>query len=154
MKQFVKSCLSAFFLSSLAIAPAMAKGEISIEQPNGDLEVFSNVQISNTPDIIYFKSEDTENILMITKKDCVNEDKLLVCNKARMGVDTDGIIEEIDVKQIFLFINPTKEPQSIKGSAVTMSPGTILLEAATTKGTYITGLGRIDNNTKPEGASK
>ena len=154
MKKLVQSTVSALFISCLAIAPALAKGEISVELPNGDFEVYSDVTISNTADIVYFASEESSTILMITKKDCVKEDKLLVCDKARIGVDTDGVIEEIGVKEIFLFINPTNERQPIKGSTVTMSPNTILLEAATTKGTFITGLGRIDNTTKPAGASQ
>lgn len=153
MRLLAKSFLSALCLSCLVSSPAFAKGEISVEKANGDVETYSEVEISNTPEILYFKAKDSNTILMITKKECTAEDKILVCNQARMGVDTEGVIEELGVKQIVLFINPTAERQPVKGSKVTLGPGTVLLEASTTNGSYVTGLGKIDATTKPAGAS-
>lgn len=154
MKRLIKSFLPAFLLSCLVSPTVFARGEISVEQPSGDVDTYPDVEISNTNDILYFKASDSNTILMVTKKDCKPEDKIWVCNQARMGVDTNGIIEELNVKQIVLFINPTAERQPVKGSSVTMGPGTVLLEAATAKGAYVTGLGKIDGTTKPAGASK
>ncbi len=134
--------------------PAFAKGEISVEHSDGIIESYSNVTISDTADILYFEDPDTGTILMISKKGCNPEGELLLCKEARMGVDTHGVIEELGVEQIFLFINPTQEAQPIKNSEVTLSPGTVLLEASTNKGSYITGLGKIDATTKPAGASR
>jgi hypothetical protein len=154
MKNFAQSIFCSLCLMGLLSTSALAKGEITVEQANGDVETYSEVAISNTADILYFKAQDSNTLLMVTKKECTTEDKILVCNQARMGVDTDGVLEELDVKQIVLFINPTAERQPIKGSKVSLGPGTVLLEAATTKGTFITGLGKIDATTKPTGASQ
>lgn len=154
MKQLVKNCLSTLFLVCIASAPVFAKGEISVERPDGTIETYPGVAISNTADILYFEDPDTGTILMVSKKACNPEGELLVCKEARMGVDTHGVIEELSVKQIFLFINPTQKAQPIKNSEVTLSPGTVLLEASTNKGSYVTGLGKIDATTKPAGASR
>lgn len=135
-------------------APAFARGEISVEYSDGNVETYSDVSISNTANILYFEDPDTGTILMISKKGCNPEGELLLCKEARMGVDTHGVIEELSVKQIVLFINPTQKAQPIKNSEVTLSPGTVLLEASTHKGSFITGLGKIDATTKPEGASR
>jgi hypothetical protein len=153
MKNFAQSLSSALCLMCLVSVPAFAQGEITVEQADGSVDTYSNVEIHNTPDILYFKAKDKDTFVLITKKECTNEGKILVCNQARMGVDTDGVIEELGIKQIIVFINPTAERQGIKGSKVTLGPGTVLLEASTTKGTYVTGLGKIDSTKKPAGAS-
>ncbi|MFM1842563.1 MAG: hypothetical protein RLZZ490_1299 [Cyanobacteriota bacterium] len=153
MKFLQNASLIALALSGCVSMPVFAKGQVSVEMPNGDIDTYEDVEISNTPEILYFKSPESNTFLMITKKECNNEDKILVCNQARLGVDTNGVLEELGVKQIVVFINPTQERQPIKGSTVTLGAGTVLVEAATTKGTYITGLGKIDANEKPAGAS-
>ncbi len=154
MKIFVKSFLPLLCLAALAPNTAYAKGEFIVEHDNGDIDTYSSVEIFDTDDTIYFKTEEGESTILITKNECDKEGELVVCNKARMGIDTEGVTEEIVIKEIFLFINPSKEKQPIKGSTVTLSPGTILLEAVTGKGAYITGLGKIDATTKPVGASR
>jgi hypothetical protein len=154
MKDLAKSLLAVCLLAFLAPIPAWAKGEITVEQPNGDNNIYSGVEIYNTSDILYFKAPDLDTIFMISKNQCDKEGELLVCNKARMGLDTQGVLEELKVKEIHLFINPSTTSQTIKGSQVTLSPGTVLLEFVTEKGTYVSGLGRIDSTTKPEGASR
>jgi hypothetical protein len=154
VKKILKYLFLLLILAALAPNAALAKGELTIEHPDGDTDLYSGVEISNTDNILYFKASEGDSILMITKNECTKEGELLVCNKARMGIDTLGVIEELKIKEIFLFINPTSQSQSIKGSTVTMTPNTVLLEAVTEKGAYITGLGKIDSTTKPEGASK
>ena len=149
-----KLLFSALLLASLAPLPAWAKGEITVDYDNGDTDIYSGVEISNTPDILYFKPEEGDSMLLITKNECTKEGEILVCNKARVGVETHGVIEELEVEQIFLFINPTNDRQAIKGSKITMNPNTILLEVATKKGTYIVGLGKIDSTTRPAEASR
>jgi hypothetical protein len=154
MKNF-RRCLFSLSLFALALPlPTLALGEIAVEYPDGDTVTNENVIIHNTDDILYFKAEEGNNILMITKKDCQKEGSILVCNQARMGLDSYGVLEEINLKEIFLFINPTSEVQQIQGSEVKMTSNTILLEALTSKGTFITGVGKIDSTSKPEGASR
>jgi hypothetical protein len=154
MKKLIRTLFSAMVLTFAVSAPALARGEISVEYSDGNVETYSDVSISNTADILYFEDPDTGTILMISKKGCNPEGELLLCKEARMGVDTHGVIEELSVKQIVLFINPTQKAQPIKNSEVTLSPGTVLLEASTDKGSFITGLGKIDATTKPAGASR
>jgi hypothetical protein len=154
MIELKKSLLSALLLATFLPLPALAKGEISVEHDNGDIDTYSEVEISNTPDILYFKANEGNTMLLITKNECKKEGEILFCDKARAGVDTNGVIEELDIAQIALFINPTKDRQSVKGSKVTMGANTVLLEMATEKGSYITALGKIDSTTRPAEASK
>jgi len=145
--------LSACLLATLFQIPALATGEVTVEHSNGEISSYSNVTISNAPKVLYFKSKEGNTKLLITKNECKKEGELLVCDQARAGVDTNGVMEELNVKQVILFINPTNKRQPIKGSKVTLAPGTVFLEMSTANGNYVTGSGKIDSNTRPKGAN-
>lgn len=147
-----KSLLSALLLASFLPLPALAKGEVTVEHDNGDIDSYSDVEISDTSDILYFKTKEGSTMLLITKNECKKEGEILFCDKARAGVDTNGVIEELGVPQIVLFINPTNTRQPVKGSKVTMGANTVLLEMVTEKGSYVTGIGKIDSTTRPTGS--
>jgi hypothetical protein len=141
-------------LITTAIAPALAKGEVTVERSNGNTETYPGVEITNAPNVLSLKAQASDTALLITKNECTKEGELLVCNKARAGIDTNGVIEELEIAQIILFINPSQSSQTIKGSKVTLSPNTILLEIATKKGAYITALGKIDSSDNLTGTKK
>ena len=153
MKNIPKLLLSLIFPLILFPTNVWAKGQIVVEKKEGITDVYSAVEIFDTDNIIYFKDPDSDTILMITKNQCDKEGELFVCNKARMGINTYGVIEEIGVQEIVLFINPTDKAQTVQGSKIVMNPKTVLLEASTVDGNFVTGLGRIDSNMIPEEAS-
>ena len=103
---------------------------------------------------IYIKGEENDSVLLITKNECDKEGELFVCKKARVGLQSYGVLEELNVEQIFLFINGTNESQTILGSTITMSPNTILLEFVPDVNSYVSGFGTIDSTVSPEGALK
>lgn len=146
--------LAICLLGSLIPLPSLAKGEVTVEHDSGDTDTYSQVEIFNTPDILYFKTKEGSTMLLITKNECKKEGEILFCDKARASLDTDGVIEQLDVAQIVLFINPTNTRQQVKGSKVTMGANTILLEMVTEKGSYLTALGKIDSTTRPAEVSK
>lgn len=147
-KLFLPLCIHlSFFTSS-----ALAQGQITVEKENGDIDVFSDVEIFDTQDIIYLQVKESDRILMITKNKCAQEAELLVCDQARVNLQSYGVLEELNVEQIYLFINASNEKQTIKGSTVLMSPNTIFLEFTTDQGSFINGFGTIDSTTRPEEA--
>ena len=154
MNKFHKLLASVCIPFACLTTPALAQGELTVEYKNGDIEVFSDVEISNTEDILYIKGEENDSVLLITKNECDKEGELFVCKKARVGLQSYGVLEELNVEQIFLFINGTNESQTILGSTITMSPNTILLEFVTDVNSYVSGFGTIDSTVSPEGALK
>ncbi len=149
-----KSLLPLCLLTVLVPFPALAAGEVTVEDGDGNVQTYTDVEIISTPDVVYFRSSEGGTTLQIVKNNCDREGQLLVCNKAQAGVNTDGVVEQLDVNQIVLFINPTTAQQPISGSKVVMGPNTVLLEMTTAKGTYISGLGKIDGSSLPVGAAK
>ena len=154
MNKFHKLLASICIPFAFFASPALAEGELTVEYSNGDVEVFSDVEISNTETVLYIKGQETGSILLITKNECDKEGELFVCQKARVGLQSYGVLEELKVEQIFLFINGTNEPQDILGSTITLSPNTVLLEFATDVDSFVSGFGTIDSTSRPEGALK
>ena len=134
--------------------PASALGELTIERQDGDVQVYSDIEISQTKDVIYFHGGENKTILMVEKDQCKNEGDLLVCNTAKVSLQSYGVLEDLNVQEIFVFINSSRQKQSIKGSTVIMSPQTVVLEFLTDKGTFISAFGEIDYVIRPAGALK
>ena len=154
MNKFHKLLASICIPFACFASPALAEGELTVEYTNGNIDIVSDVEISNTEDVLYIKGGERGSILLITKNECDKEGELLVCKKARVGLQSYGVLDELKIEQIFLFINDTNEQQSIFGSNMTMSPNTIVLEFATDVGTFVSGFGTIDSTTRPEEALK
>lgn len=133
-------------LTSMFSAPALAKGMVMVEYPNGDIDEYPEVNLTRTNQAIYLKPVEGENVLVIFNKKCELERQLKVCTDAEVKLNSYGIDENINVEQIVVFINDTSRRQMIQGSRVNLSPNTILLEILTDRGTYITGLGKIDGD--------
>ena len=55
MKNLAKLFLSLCLPFCCFTSPLLAQGEITVEYKNGDTEVFYDVEISDTKDIIYFQ---------------------------------------------------------------------------------------------------
>lgn len=145
----IKSLFLTTLSSTLIAVPALAVGQFTVENSNGEIDTYSNVTITHTADTLYFKPSDSNITLVINKKDCKMENSLQVCTTGDVVLRTYGVDETLDINQMFVFINPTKEKQLIQGSTVSLSPNTVLVEILTEKGTYINGMGQIDSMQKP-----
>ena len=60
---------------------------------------------------------------------------------------------EREKKRSKLVAKYAKKRQQIKGSKVTLAPGTVFLEMSMVNGNYITGSGKIDSNARPKGVN-
>jgi RNase P/RNase MRP subunit p29 len=130
-------------------ASAFAKGEFSLEYPDGEIAIFENVRIFHTSDSIYFQDEEGTNTIVVNKSQCGKEGQLIFCDKAKVSVENHGVSEEIVFQQLVLFINNTSSKQTIEGSRLILKPQTVLVEGVTQKGTFVTGYGKIDSTEKP-----
>ena len=132
--------------TSMFAAPALAKGMVTVEYSNGDVDEYPEVSVAKTNEAIYLKPVEGKNVLVVVKKNCKQEQELQVCTDAEVKLNTYGVNEDIEVEQVVIFINDTSRRQKIQGSQVNLSPNTVLLEILTDQGTYITGVGRIDGD--------
>jgi RNase P/RNase MRP subunit p29 len=147
---FAKLLISGTLLSSLfPVTSALAKGEVSLEYPDGEIAVFENVRIFHTPDSLYFQDSEGINTIVVNKNQCSKEGQLIFCDKAKVSIENHGVSEEIVFQQLVLFINDTSTRQTIEGSRLILKPQTVLVEGVTQKGTFITGYGKIDSAEKP-----
>lgn len=134
-----------------ASSGVLAKGEMSVEYPDGETDIYEEMQIFHTPDTLYLKDASGINTVVISKAECTKEGQLLYCDRAKVFLENYGVSEEIVFTQLALFINETSSRQEIQGSRLVLKPKTILLEGVTKKGTFITAFGKIDSTEKPPG---
>lgn len=143
--------LSLSLLSTLLLTPSLlAKGLVTVEQIDGNVDNYVDVEIFSTEDTLYLKPAEGPDIVVIEKKNCKLEDNIQVCSDGTLTLDTYGVEENIEIDQLFIFTNNTDKRLPIQKSDVTLKGKTIMLEILTSEGTYITGMGRIDQTTPPE----
>jgi hypothetical protein len=144
-----KICTITFSIisSSLILAvPALAEGMITVNYPNGESDNYSNVRILSNKDLLSIKNTENDGkILEIARKECHVESLVSVCTGGTVTVDTYGVRESLQVKQMYIFINNTTASQPIKDSKVTLDPQCLMAEILTQKGTYINVSGKIDS---------
>lgn len=145
----IKTLILSSLSTALLATPTLAVGQFSVEDSEGAVDIYSNIRITHTADTLYLKASDSETTLVINKKDCKMEKAIQVCSTGDVSINTYGVDESLDIDQILVFINTTKERQAIEGSKVVLSPNTVLVEILTKKGTYINGMGQIDSMQKP-----
>ena len=85
MKKSTKLLLSICIPFSGFVSSASAQGEITVEYADGETQIL-DVDISDTKEFIYFQNAENGNILVITKNKWDQEGELIICNKARVGL--------------------------------------------------------------------
>jgi len=144
MLKISKIALLTVSSSLFLTAPMLAEGLVTVDYPNGDTANYSDVQIASSNEVLSIKSGEEGKVLEILKKDCYQEGLLNVCKGGTLTLDTYGVKENVLIKQMYVFTNNTKSPQTIKDSKVTLDPDTLMAEILTQKGTYINISGKID----------
>ena len=143
--------LNLALLSTLLFTPSLlAKGLVTVEQIDGNVDNYVDVEIFSTQDTLYLKPAEGKDLVVIEKKNCKLEGNIQVCSDGTLTIESYGVEENINIEKLFIFTNNTNKRLPIQKSDVTLKGNTILLEVLTEKGTYITGMGRIDQTTPPE----
>jgi hypothetical protein len=146
---FIKKLILTTLSTALLTTPALAIGQFIVEDAAGEVEIYSDVQITQTADTLSLTASDSDITLVINKKNCNMEKAIQVCSAGDVIISTHGVDETLEVEQVYVFINPSNERQMLEGSEVILSPNTVLVEILTAKGTYINGMGKIDATAKP-----
>ena len=127
--------------AALASSTPLKEGVATITAEDGEVTEYQ-VAIASTNEKLYVKYSDAD-LFVLEKADCRLENQLQVCQGGTANLVGYGVSEEIPVESLFVFTNTTAETVGLPGSAVTMSPNTVLLEILTETGRYATVMGKI-----------
>ena len=141
MKFVVPALLGCFALATIA---AGATGTVTIVQPNGNSNVYNNVEIKIIHSALYITSADGKGTMVVNKAACSYQDKLMVCFATNATLVQSGKTSPLDFKRGTIYLNDTDDFQPLVLSTEKVPPHSVLISFTTKRGTSVSLSGRID----------
>jgi hypothetical protein len=136
------------FIAALTLvatsAPVAAKGTVRIQQSDASVQTYVNVGLRLTPNVLRLTSADGVSTLVVARTSCIAEGSLERCSPSSVLLNRDGKQYRIGVASATLYLNLTQSEQPLSFSSTHVSASSMLLAIRTTKGTYLSGSGRLD----------
>ncbi len=140
---WLASMLCMSFMLSLPVA-APAKGTVRIQQVDNLVQTYSDVNIFLLGKKLMLTSSDNVSTIVIGGSRCVPMEELFHCTGGGLSVIRNGLTYTLPFKSASFYFNLTDRPQPLSLSSTKVGARSVLFVAQTSKGTYITGNGRLD----------
>ncbi|MBV9718728.1 MAG: hypothetical protein JOZ77_05385 [Candidatus Eremiobacteraeota bacterium] len=146
----IRSAAFAAFAAACAFgaSPAVAGGTVTIQQADGQRDVYNDVAIKIIHDALFLTSADGKGTLVIHRAACSYQGDLLVCFVTSAALVQAGETKPLDFRSGTLYVNSTSVPQPLKLSTEKVAPHSVMLALTTERGTYVGLSGRIDKMVK------
>jgi hypothetical protein len=132
----------------LATAAARAEGTLTIQQSDGDSNVYHHVAIKVIHSALYVTSADGKGTLVINRAACAYQGKLMVCLPTSAALVQSGKTSALDFQKGTVYLNSTDDAQQMSASTTKVAPHSIVLSFTTQRGTYVSLTGQIDKVVK------
>ncbi len=123
---------------------AIALGTARIQQPDGDVKVYTNVRIRIKDEAMAVTSSDGEGTIVLGKAACTKVGELLRCIPYDATLDQHGRSFHIPLQSGTVYLNPTRMQQPLALSSTKIPPHGVLLSVHTKRGTYLSLSGVVD----------
>jgi hypothetical protein len=123
---------------------ADATGTMRVQQSDGSVQVYHDVQIRVAQRTLRIGSEDRKGVLVIDRAACTYAGFVLRCLPSTMKFEQSGQTHEIQLVTGTIYVNLTGDMQQLHHSSTQLSPHDVLLMMQTKRGTYISLQGHID----------
>jgi len=133
----------ALFTTSLA----SATGTVKIQQSDGSISTYSDVGLKITKTALYMTSSDKVSTVVVSGATCTKNDDMYRCTGGGMTLDEDGKPHTVPFKSATFYFNLTDQDQTLSMSTMKLGAHSVMFVAQTAKGTFITGNGKIDEET-------
>jgi hypothetical protein len=125
-------------------SPAEARGTARIQQQDGTVKTYNNVYVRIKNQAMALTSSDGKGTLILGKAACTEVAALIRCLPYDATLDQNGKSLHIPLQSGTVWLNPTKEAQTLTGSSTKLQPRGVLLSIETAKGTYVSLTGTVD----------
>jgi hypothetical protein len=139
---------AAFTACLFATVAARAEGTITIQQSDGDTNVYHNVAIKVIHSALYLTSEDGKGTLVINRAACAYQGKVMVCLPTSAALVQSGKTSALDFQKGTVYLNSTDDEQQLSASTTKIAPHSVVLSFTTDRGTYVSLIGQIDKVVK------
>jgi len=134
-------------IAALAIATisvASAKGVTLVQQADGSVHTYIDVNIRLSGQTLWLRSADRKGVLKIGNGACSFIGAIQRCLPYAVALIQDGKTRQIAILHGTVFLNLSNAAQHLPRSSEELAPRTILALWRTVRGTYVTIKGTID----------
>lgn len=132
------------FAAQLCMAPAQAKGVTLIQQRDGSVQTYKDVDIRLAKRTLTLRSADRKGVLTIVDGACSFTGALERCLPYAVNLTQSGKTRSIALSYGTVFLNLSGTEQRLTHSSDRLAPHTALVLLKTARGTYVTVKGTLD----------
>ena len=125
-------------------APALATGNVRIEQSDHSVQTYTNVVLRIVNKTLMLTSADKVSTVVISDAQCAHKGALIKCTGGRLSLQQDRKNHSIPFKTATFYFNLTDQDQPVPSSTMKLGAHSVVFMALTAKGTHITGNGKLD----------
>jgi len=133
-----------FFIALMGAGPALGAGVVEIQHATGPLERYPSVEVKVLRGSLFLTSEDGQGTIVVTSAACAYQGKVIVCLPTSAAIVQGGSTHALDLRRGTIYLNYTKDPQSLARSSSKIPPNSVILAITTDIGTLVTARGTID----------
>jgi hypothetical protein len=126
------------------ISAASAKGVTLVQQADGSVRTYVDVNIRLSGQTLWLRSADRKGVLKIGNGACSFIGAIQRCLPYTVALIQDGKTRQIAILHGTVFLNLSKKAQHLPLSSEELAPRTVLALWRTVSGTYVTIKGSID----------
>ncbi|MFZ0573637.1 MAG: hypothetical protein WA304_12655 [Candidatus Cybelea sp.] len=125
-------------------APALATGNVRIQQRDGSVQTYTGVTLKVANKTLTLISADKVSTVVISGANCAHDSAIVRCAGGRFSFLRDGERHTVAFKTATFYFNLTDQDQVLPLSTTKIAPHSVIFAVQTAKGTYITGNGKLD----------
>lgn len=128
-------------------AHASATGTVRIQQSDGSVQTYTGVTMRVKNKKLIFISADKVSTVVISGADCGLHGVIIRCMGGGFSLLQDEQQHTVPFKAATFYFNPTDRNQELPHSTTKIAAHSVIFAVQTAKGTYITGNGKLDQET-------
>jgi hypothetical protein len=138
----VCALLAAFAIAT--VSAASAKGVTLIQQADGSVRTYTDVNIRLSGQTLWLRSADRKGVLKIVTGACSFVGGIQRCLPYAVALIQDGKTSQISISHGTVYLNLSNTSQQLPLSSEELAPQTMLALWRTVHGTYVTIKGKLD----------
>ncbi len=140
---FALACLlGAAFAFPAAVA---AETLVRVQQSDGTTQVYRNVNATLRGTTLWLRSPDRKDRLQIVSAACSFPHELQRCLPYQVYLHKPDRTHQLTITHGIFYVNLTSEPHHLLHSSEVVAPHGVIVFLHTTRGTYISATGRLDD---------
>jgi hypothetical protein len=136
--------LATLLAFGLIAAPASARGTTRVQQADGSVQTYTNVEMQMSGATLRLRSSDRKATLEVASSACSLMGEVQRCLPYATTLTQHGATHTIGLERGTVYMNLSGETQPMRHTSQTLGPHEVLLLLHTTRGTIVSVKGTLD----------